>query len=79
LEAAARELLDHVIAINESHLRRLIREYVSYHHEDKIHDSLEKDTPNGRTVETKASTAAIVSSVSRLGGLHHRYTWREAA
>jgi hypothetical protein len=74
-----RELLDHVIALNESHLRRLMREYVSYHHEDRIHDSLEKDTPNRRPVEMKTSTAATVSSVPRLGGLHHRYTWREAA
>ena len=74
-----RELLDHVIALSESHLRRLIREYVSYYHEDRIHDSLEKDTPNRRLVEMKSSTAALVSSVARLGGLHHRYGWREAA
>lgn len=33
-----RELLDHVIVLSERHLRRLIREYVSYHH-DRIHDS----------------------------------------
>jgi putative transposase len=30
-----RELLDHVIALSESHLRRLLREYVTYHHEDR--------------------------------------------
>ena len=40
--------------LNEQHLRRLIRDYVSYHHEDRIHDSLEKDTPNRRPVERKA-------------------------
>ena len=39
-----REILHHVIALNEQHLRRLIREYVRYHHEDRIHDSLDKDT-----------------------------------
>jgi hypothetical protein len=27
-----REILDHVIALNEQHLRRLIRDYVNYHH-----------------------------------------------
>jgi putative transposase len=74
-----RELLDHVIALNEAHLRRLIREYVSYHHEDRIHDSLDKDTPNHRAIERKPASVATVISVARLGGLHHRYSWREAA
>ena len=27
-----REILDHVIALNEPHLRRLMRDYVNYHH-----------------------------------------------
>jgi hypothetical protein len=27
-----REILDHIIAVNEEHLRRLIRDYVRYHH-----------------------------------------------
>jgi transposase InsO family protein len=40
-----REMLDHVIPLNEQHLRRLVRAYVSYFHEDRIHDSLGKDTP----------------------------------
>jgi hypothetical protein len=51
-------MLDHVIALNEEHLRRLIRDYVRYHHEDRIHDSLGKDTPNRRSVETKPATDA---------------------
>ena len=37
-----REVLDHIIPLNETHLRRLIGEYVMYHHEDRIHDALEK-------------------------------------
>jgi hypothetical protein len=74
-----REILDHVIALNEEHLRRLICDYVSYYHQDRIHDSLEKDTPDRRPVEHKPSSNAIVISNPRLGGLHHRYSWREAA
>ena len=74
-----REILDHVIALNEQHLRRLIRDYVNYHHSDRIHDSLDKDTPNRRPVESRSSSAATVISSARLGGLHHRYSWREAA
>ena len=37
-----REILDHAIALNEEHLRRIIREYVSYYHEDRVHDSWER-------------------------------------
>ena len=73
-----REILDHVIALNEPHLRRLIRDYVSYYHQDRIHDSLEKDTPNRRPVEHKPPHAVLIST-ARLGGLHHRYSWGEAA
>jgi putative transposase len=74
-----REILDHVIARNEQHLRRLLRDYVNYHHADRIHDSLEKDVPNRRPIEPKPSPTAVVISSPRLGGLHHRYSWREAA
>ena len=65
-----RELLDHVIALNEQHLRRLIRDYVTYHHEDRIHDSLAKDTPQRRRIESRPSPSAKVISRARLGGLH---------
>jgi putative transposase len=74
-----REILDHVIALDERHLRRLVRDYVNYHHEDRIHDALGKDTPNRRRVETKCSSTATLVSSPRLGGLHHRYSWRAAA
>jgi len=40
-----REILDRVIALDEQHLRRLLRDYVKYHHYDRIHDSLKKDVP----------------------------------
>jgi Integrase core domain len=65
--SARREILDHIIALSESHLRRLIREYVSYHHEDRIHDSLDKDTPNRRAIELRPSAAHEVIGMSRLG------------
>ncbi len=74
-----REILDHVIALNEHHLRRLIRDYVNYHHDDRIHDALEKDTPNRRPIEKRPAANAIVLSSARLGGLHHRYCWQQAA
>jgi len=60
-----RELLDHVIPLNEQHLRRLVRDYVRYYQEDRIHDALGKDTPNLRPVERKPSAEATVISSAR--------------
>ena len=74
-----REILDHVIALDEQHLRRLVRDYVSYYHQDRIHDSREKDTPDRRPIEQKPSPQATVIASPRLGSLHHRYSWRQAA
>jgi transposase InsO family protein len=65
-----RDLLDHVIAINERHLKRVLREYVSYYHEDRTHLGLGKETPGLRT---HSQPAGRISSQPRLGGLHHRY------
>jgi transposase InsO family protein len=74
-----RDILDHVIPLNEAHLRRLVGDYLSYYHEDGTHDSLAKDTPNRRPVENKPSAEATVIASPRVGGLHHRYGWRQAA
>jgi transposase InsO family protein len=74
-----REILDQVIALDERHLLRLMRDYVSYHHPDRVHDSLEKDTPDKRAIEPKPAASANVASMPRLGSLQHRYSWREAA
>jgi transposase InsO family protein len=74
-----REILDHIIPVNEEHLRRLIRDYVRYYLEDRVHDSLSKDTPNRRPIEPMPTTYGTLISQPRLGGLHHRYTWRQAA
>src|ERR1017187_8939664 len=37
VESCRRDLLDHVIAVNERHLKRLLSEYVQYYHEDRTH------------------------------------------
>ena len=65
-----RDLLDHVIAINEGHVKRLLTEYIHYHHEDRTHLGLGKGTPAGRICS--ANPGRIISD-GRLGGLHHRY------
>jgi transposase InsO family protein len=73
-----RELLDHVIVIDESHLRRLVREYVEYYNAERVHTRL-RDSPSGRPVEHRPSPLAKVVGSPRVGGLHHRYAWRDAA
>jgi putative transposase len=78
-ESCRREILDYVIALNDEHLHRILREYVRYHHEDRLHDSLAKDAPNRRVVEQRPGVNAKVLSTARLGGLQHRYTWDQAA
>ncbi len=74
-----RDLLDHVIVLNEAHLRRLVRDYIRYYHEDRTHDGLGKDTPNRRPIEQRKNQKAKLLSLPRLGGLHHRYKWNLAA
>jgi len=74
-----RELLDHVIPLNEPHLRRLLRDYVHYYHADRTHDGLRKDTPDQRATENNPGSEGKIISFPRVGGLHHRYGWRQAA
>lgn len=74
-----RELLDHVIVLNEEHLGRLLRQFLAYYHDDRTHLSLEKDRPVPRTVWPRPSPTAQVTALPRIGGLHHRYEWEEAA
>ena len=70
VESCRRDLLDHVIAVNERHLKRLLSEYVRYYHEDRTHLGLRKGTPDYRI---RSPVSGRVLSQDRLGGLHHRY------
>ena len=74
-----RELLDKIIVFNPTQLQRVITQFVSYSHEDRCHLGLEKDTPEFRGVTSKPSRSARVVALLRVGGLQHRYKWREAA
>jgi hypothetical protein len=65
--------------LSEPPLRRTIRDYISYYHEDRIHDSLEKDTPATHAVSNEPDPSANPISFLRIGGLHHRYDWQQAA
>ena len=64
-----RECLDHMIVLDERHLRRILRAYVDYYHSCRTHLSLEKDAPEPRPVETSAMGRVTV--IPKVGGLHH--------
>jgi putative transposase len=68
-----RDLLDHVVVLNERHLKRLMTEYVRYYHDDRTHLGLAKQTPAGRTAAKDTAVESKVVCMPRLGGLHHRY------
>ena len=67
-----RDCLDHVIAVSENQLRRVVRRYVDYFHEDRTHLGLGKDTPVPRAVEPPEMGEIV--AFPRVGGLHHRYS-----
>jgi len=74
-----REILDHVIILNKRHLYKLFHEYLDYYHDDRTHYGLDKETPYSRPVQARPSDTAKIMDLPRLGGLHHRYAWKDAA
>jgi putative transposase len=64
-----RECLDHVVVFNEESLRRTLRSYFSYYHRSRLHLSLDKDSPDSRSVQS----VGRVIGFPEVGGLHHRY------
>ena len=65
-----RECLDHVIVLNQAHLRRVLTLYSRYYHRSRTHLGLEKDAPDPRPVSPSAGPIVMIPEV---GGLHHRY------
>jgi transposase InsO family protein len=71
-----RECLDHVLILNERHLRRILTRYVTYYHHARTHLSLAKDAPDVRPIQ-RPEVGTIVA-LPEVGGLHHRYVRRAA-
>ena len=66
-----RECLDHVLVINEAHLRRVLREYFAYYHDARPHQSLDGNAPRPREIEPPSQGRIVAEP--QVGGLHHRY------
>jgi transposase InsO family protein len=81
-----RECLDYVIPLNESHLKRTLREWVAHYNSGRAHQSLgpgipdqvEQKLPTNRDQESISKGRRIIAK-SILGGLHHEYRWADAA
>ena len=64
-----RECVDHIVALGEGHLRRVLQSYARYYNGSRTHRALNKDAPHHRAIE---SLGTIISRPV-LEGLHHRY------
>jgi len=67
-----RECLDHLIVLNEDHLRRTLSEFFTYYHEARTHLSLDRNSPVPRSVQPPEKGRVVATAY--LGGLHHCYT-----
>ncbi len=71
-----RELLDHVIVLNERHLKRLLTSYLDYYHPWRTHRSSAGDAPDYRPV--RPATPGRVIEFPVVQGLHHYYLAKAA-
>jgi len=64
-----RECLDHVIVLDEPHLRSVLAEFVRYYNQERPHRTLGLQTPHLKV----RPTTGVVRSWPVLNGLHHVY------
>jgi transposase InsO family protein len=69
-----RELLNHVIVLNEAHLERLLREFIDeYYHVARPHQGLGGDTPIPTESPPGIDGPTKLVATPILEGLHHKY------
>jgi len=65
-----RKCTDHLVPLNEAHLREILSEYVEYYNHSRCQQSLDGNAPERRHVEDGDSS---VYPIPHFGGLHHEY------
>jgi putative transposase len=65
-----REMLDHVLVLDDQHLTRLAREYVAFFNQSRPHQGIAQRTPDGPPT---ATAKGKIVAFPVLGGLHHDY------
>ena len=68
-----RECLDHLIIVNERHLRLVLREYVAHYNHVRPHQALELWAPDDRRPRSPPRSEGQVVGRPIPGGLHHEY------
>ena len=69
-----RELLNHIIVLNQGHLEELLREYIEKYYEvARPHQGLAGDTPVPSNQPEKFDGSSKLISFPACGGMHHRY------
>ena len=71
LGSARRECLDHIMVVSEGHLRRVLKEHVTYFNQSRPHQGINQRVPDAE--QTPAGNDGKVVAFPVLGGLHHAY------
>jgi putative transposase len=69
--SARREMLDHVLVLDEDHPRRLVREYRQYFNEARPHQGIGQRAPGGQALAADVTKPIVATPV--LGGLYRDY------
>jgi len=85
IETIRRECLDFLIPTNEWHLKRILKEYVTYYKEGRRHSFLGPGIPEPTQARAagpprhKLPKGYRVMSKPVLGGVHHEYSLKKEA
>lgn len=74
-----RGLIDHVILFSQSYLHNLVDSWLSWHSTDRLQSLVKKGSPAIRPVTPKRTPTVKLVYLPGVGGLQHKYEWREAA
>lgn len=74
------ECLDHMLIISESHLLRVLTEYVEYYNHRRAHQGIGQRAPVPLTEKTaaRAPTRDPIGRRDVLGGIIHDYYWADS-
>ncbi len=74
LGSVRRECTDHVLVLGETHLRRVLREYVAYFNTARPHQGVGQRIPAAtEPCRSQATLGGTLRAIPVLGGLHHMY------
>ncbi len=73
LKSVRHECLDHIIILDEQHLRSAIKQYVNYFNASRPHQGIAQRIPGEGDGDRPLDSGGRVVAVPILGGLHHDY------